>query len=258
MTKTKRVLALLCSLFLCFSLCGCAELDRMQAAHGTWTQTGGILWNGYEYTRIDGYWEYLNTATEGTLSVTAPDVPVLLSGMLGEEVMYNSSKTLLHNYTYDDEVTYCRKDLVEWLVNANTEGYQWDTYRYNYWDEASWKEGEYSLTAAQMQAVDTVLQTVEPIAASYEADLNGKSVFLKTYSQYDLLAKDLGQILYRYDDTYWITVENMNEPLEWSTDCYEVPAELYPIFEEILRSFFNAQKGVNDTKVTNGLGGVYL
>lgn len=239
MKKLKRWCAVLAALMLCLSLCGCAELDRMQAAHGVWVDDKTIAWNGYTYTLLEGYWTDLNTNYSDSVYVTEPDVPVLLSELVGEDITVNNNGTLLSGYFEDNfvgesERIYCRSDLLEWMEDAFINGYEIETYQFQYWDEDAWEDRVYTLSAEQMQAVDTVLKTVTPFAVEdyYPSD---DGVSLYGYSAYGLFMEDIGWIDY-VDGYYYIFRENDHDGYGWNTDCYIVPDDLYNVFDDIMKA----------------------
>ena len=141
MKRMKRWCAALTALLLCVSLCGCNQLDRMQAAHGVWVDDKTVKWDGQTYTLLEGYWTDLGVGYSGTVFVTDPDVPVLLSQVMGDIFTINNTETLLSCYFEDaflgesGERIFCRSDLVEWLEDAFINGYELETYQLEYWYE---------------------------------------------------------------------------------------------------------------------------
>jgi len=243
MKRLKRWCAALTALLLCLSLCGCNELDRMQTAHGIRLDKNTISWNGYTYTLLEGYWTDLNADYAESVFVTEPDVPVLLSQVIGENYFINSGGTLLSKYyTYDDEMLgesgekiYCRSDLVEWLEDAFINGYELETYQLQYWDEDVGESRLYTPTEEQMKAVDTVLKTVEPFAVEEYYPSDDSSVTLYGYSTYGLFMEHIGWIDH-INGFYYIFRENGHEGYGWNEDCYIVPEDLYPVFDSIMNA----------------------
>lgn len=240
MMKLKRCVAVLTAVMLCLSLCGCAELDKMQAAHGIWVDAKTIAWNGYTYILLEGYWTDLNTGCFDSVYVTESDVPVLLSELVGDDVFVNNQGTLLSGY-FDDkqlgmsgERVYCRSDLLDWMEDAFINGYEIEAYQFDYFDESAWENRVYTLSADQMQAVDTVLKTVDPFAvADYYP--SGEGISLYGYSTYGLFTEEIGWIDC-VDGNYYIFRENEHDGYGWNTDCYIVPDEMYDIFDSIIKA----------------------
>lgn len=241
MKRLKRWCMALTALLLCVSLCGCNELDQMQAAHGIRVDKKTISWNGYTYTLLEGYWTGLMAEHAGSVFVTEPDVPVLLSQMFGEIYSVNSGGTLLSTYfTYHDEILgeagekiFCRSDLLEWLEDAFINGYDLETYKFEYWDEAAGDSRVYTPTADQMKAVETVLKTVDPFAVEEYYPSDDSCITLYGYSAHGLFVEHIGWIDY-IDGYYYIFRENGHEGYGWNEDCYIVPEDLYPVFDSIM------------------------
>lgn len=239
MKRLKRWCVGLLSLLLCFSLCGCAELDRMQAAHAVWVDEDTVAWNGYTYTLLEGYWDDLNVHSATSIFITEADVPALLITWFGESAWVNNNGTLL-SYYEDDYRTgesgqriFCRSDLTAWMKDAFINGYELEMFQYEYWNADTGLRCVYTLTAEQVQAVNTVLDTVEPFAVEEYYASDKDSVTLCGYSPYGLFVEDIGWIECM-DGMYYIFRENGHEGYGWNTDCYIVPNELYTVFESIL------------------------
>lgn len=240
MKRMKRWGVALVTMLLCLSLCGCNELDAMQAAHGILVDDKTVVWNGHTYTLLEGYWSDLNVDHGETVYLTEPDVPVLLSHIFGEDSSVNSGGTLISYYEYESisgssgEKIYCRNDLLTWLEDAFINGYELETYRFQYWDDFTYENRVYDLTSEQMQAVDTVLKTVDPFAVEYY-ESSMESVALYGYSAYDLFAEEVGWIDY-VEGMYYIFRENGHEGYGWNVDCYIVPEEMYGAFDSIMEA----------------------
>ncbi len=256
MKKMKRWCAALTAVVLCLSLCGCAELDKMQAAHGVWVDDKTVEWNGNTYTLLEGYWTDLSINYGETVFITDPDVPVLLSQVMGEVCTVNNTGTLLSCYIDDiwlgesGERIYCRSDLVEWLEDAFINGYELETFQCEYWDDTVGEACLYTLTDEQVQAVNTVLDTVDPFAVEDYYPSDYSSVTLYGYSAYCLFMEQIGWID-QIDGCYYIFRENEHEGYGWNEDCYIVPAELNTIFASIMDGRYK------DNPVANNVPTVY-
>ena len=235
----RRWIALCLALVLCVSLCGCAQLDNMQAAHAVWVDEDTVAWNGYTYTLLEGYWTDLNAQSATSIFITEADVPTLLITWFGESAWVNSNGTLLSYYEDDylmgesGQKIFCRSDLSAWLEDAFINGYELETFQYEYWNTDTGLRCAYTLTPEQVQAVNTVMDTVEPFAVEEYYPSDKDSVTLYGYSAYGLFIEDIGWIDC-VDGMYYIFRENGHEGYGWNTDCYIVPNELYTVFESIL------------------------
>ena len=168
---------------LCVSLCSCNTLDKMRAARAVIREDGAILWNNAEYRPLpiqdDLVWERYELIFDrgGTFFVTTEEVPVLLSEKYGYYGSSYNVGTILN--AYHGEVPgvtyYClssqyesiTKELesIQALLAMYDSGIS-DSYYYKYWYEENGDSitQTYYLNDEQMQAVNTVLTTVDPIA----------------------------------------------------------------------------------------------
>ena len=234
------VLALLGAL--CLSLCSCQALEDMKATHATMDDRGHIHWNGHTYVALSGTDEELNLNydTDADVYVTTADVPVLLSQIEGEAYSVHADGNLLSSSGYDPltdsykEVVYCRSDLAKWANDALRTGATYTTYFLSYWDDYAWESKEYTLTAQQKEAVETVLTTVTPFAIYGGYDQAKTAAQLWARSEYDLFRSRHGYLDKSYG-RYYIIMENYNESAGWGTDCYDVPDALTSIFDEIYK-----------------------
>ena len=213
----------------------------MKADHATMDDRGYIHWDGNTYVLLSGYDENLNLEYVDTdVYVTESDVPVLLSRSFGVNYSVHADGRLLYSSMYDrltdsyEEKVYCRSDLVKWANAALHTGATYTGYFLSYWDDYAWESKEYTLTEQQRQAVDTVLSTATPFAIYGGYDQTDTAVQLWARSDYDLFRERIGYLDRSYG-RYWIVVDNYNEAYGWDTDCYDVPEELTPIFDEIYK-----------------------
>ncbi len=164
MKKCKRWIAMALVSVLCLSLCGCQKLDDMRAVHAVWQEDGTILWNGDVYRQLEDVPESLQFYNDQTVMVTEPDVPVLLSDLLGDGFTVDENGVLMHNWHWDGgETWFCREDKYEEMAAYFRLEVELDTYFYAYWPEKNGqaKETYYYLSDEEKDAIDTLLNTLD-------------------------------------------------------------------------------------------------
>lgn len=253
MKKMKRVLALVLTFVLCLSLCGCRQLNDMKAHHATWMENGNILWNGYTYIPLYStdeafYYEYaddLNWSDSDVIYVTQPDVPVLLSEMMGtygytgagglliECNSYGYATSLHDTMEYVNNI-YCRADMYNWTVEALQNGYEIQEYGYYFYDYDTGEEKQGTLTSAQRQAIEDVLNTVTPITGSDESyyDYYLNSLTISGYSTAHLFSQDVGELYYD-NGIYSIIVSYYDDEYNRYDKLYDIPEKYTAMFDEL-------------------------
>lgn len=259
MKKMKRILAVVLSVVLCLSLCGCRELDEMKANHATWMENGNIQWNGHTYIPLYStdemvYYEYvedLNWDDSEVIHVTNPDVPVLLSSTLGTNGYTGADGLLLEvnryamppsisvndtlEYAYKNYV-YCRSDVYNWTVEALQSGYDIQEYGYYFYDYDNGEEKRGTLTDAQRQAIEDVINNVTPITVpaeeSYYYDYE-RSLTLSAYSMAHLFSQDMGELYYNNNGAYSLVVSYYDDVYNRYEQFYDVPEKYTALFNDL-------------------------
>ncbi len=277
MKKMKRVLAVVCAFVLCLSLCGCRELDEMKANHATWMENGYILWNDYTYIPLYStdeavYYEYvedLNWDDSEVIYVTQPDVPVLLSEMMGTNGYTGAGGLLLevNGYDYPPSMSlhdtmeydyknyiYCRADMYNWTVEALQSGYEIQDYGYYFYDYDTGYVKRGTLADAQRQAIEDVLKNVTPIK-----DTNGdhyiyydQSLTITAYSMAHLFSQGIGELYYN-NGTYTLEYSYYDEEYNRYDEFYDIPEKYTALFDELFDKL-GIQRNVvfQDTSTTLG------
>lgn len=246
MKRSKRIIALLLAVALCLPLTGCQALETMRQEQGFWQEDGSVLWDGKVYLPLSGAGE-LNLSYEEdqpSISVTEPDVPVLLSTFMGEGMDVYQDGLLLESWTYEtggERMIYCRADRYEEIAARLAEGYEVDvlTYDYEKYDEEEWYVTDtYTFTAEQMAAVmdvyTTVIPTKPPEGMEFMSDY-----WVRVYgSSADGL---FGRYLFDIElagTTYYITELDATDEML----LYRVPEDKMAIFASILAPMIEEDK----------------
>lgn len=234
MKKWKRWIAVALATLLCFSLCGCSELEQMRAEHAVWQEDGSILWNGAVYRELelndsnrelDFAYDYV------TIYVTEPDVPVLLSEMFGDGMDVCANGTLIKFYDYRNDYRYklyCREDAYDEMVNKLENGVNMNTYLYYYWDYDRQESVPYYLTEEQSYAIHTVLTTVIPVPIEDFSELIEDELYLYICDDSRLFEQDTGK---------WLSITESRYCISLYDEIYAVPVEYAAIFTEIWKAY---------------------
>ncbi len=169
MKRTKRITALLLTLLLCFSLCGCSiDIDELREVRGYWDADRNILLNGTVYKPLpscDMLDPTLNTDYDATVYVAEQDVPLLLVQANGQAFSPSTDGVFLVADEYFATTThYCRSDKYDEVIAQSEAGPELTTYQYvytTYNEDEFIVEREYTLTAAEAAVLEAVLNEVE-------------------------------------------------------------------------------------------------
>lgn len=230
----KRLFSLLLVFVLLFSLTGCQALDAARAAQAFYEEDGSIRWNGTHYlplTEHDSVYPAFVYSADNYLHVTESDVPVLLSGIIGDMCEYSTDKAFLQ---LDDWTLFCREDIFDTVQYRILNGFEHEKYGYWYyrWNDETYEQEEFSfiLSDEQIDAVFEVIQTQVPQEQSSVVSLDYEHLASVMGCSDDLLFREyLCDVLY-LNGTYYVVQENENDYL-----IYEVPFDTAAVFEEILR-----------------------
>lgn len=109
-----RCLAVLLLLAMACSLCGCQELDEMRESHAILQEDGSILWDEKIFLPLpeENIPAYLDYDYMQYIYVTEPEVPVLLSTVMVEDILILSAGGNYLN-SINDDALYCEKSYYE-------------------------------------------------------------------------------------------------------------------------------------------------
>ena len=227
MKRVKKIVALLLCMAFCLPLCSCKELDDMRAQHAILQEDGTILWNGQVYKELPTLQrELMLEEDENWISVTLPDVPVLLSERFDEFTAISMGDgVILLDYDSEWYSYYCRADRYDELVAAMEADAPMTGYCYSYSSIKDGKMENYTLTDEQVAAVRAAL---------------AEGVFVDSSQVYYI-----GFDLYACSEDGWFCEEacriNYSEHNYYLTlsqggnnEYIQVPEEYEPIFAEIV------------------------
>lgn len=229
MKKAKRAMALLTILVLCFSLCGCVDLDDLRNRRASITPEGSIvLGNGTEYKPLPPCEELSPAFYDYEMVYVAPEeVPLLLSFVSETRFIQSDDGRFLQSD--DIELTYyCRTDIYDSVLERINTGFVGDVYGYWYYNYETDEEQFYSLTSPQVQALSEVFDNQTPELLPEIATLDYEyMVDLWLCSEDNLFKKDTSDI-YFLNGTYYLVDQGLD-----TTALYKVPDNLTSVFAEI-------------------------
>ena len=135
MKRNAKIIALAMTLILlctCFTSCS-GSLKEMREAHAIYTDDGVITYKGKEFKKLPSLGDLeIATNAKDTVYVTASDVPVLLSEMLGDFFDISlDGNFLIETVMYDREPeVYCIADLYDQVIKELNRGVKLDRYGY--------------------------------------------------------------------------------------------------------------------------------
>lgn len=234
------------------SLCSCKELDNIRDVHAVYDGNGNIVFHNAVYKQLQYTGNYYpNITSDKRGAVTEPDVPVLLSSAMGQDMLISEDEILLrvagynpssdyfdYSYTYS-ELLYVREDkydeIAEKMKNPDFSSYlicyeQYDAKTY------SWESKCHILTESEQNAIENILS-----GDGTESDF---SIGFKYYDQIEisrgtsdgfLINSDNGITLFFDESDFYLEIYSDGEDTEQYKDgkftIYKVPSEYKNIFE---------------------------
>lgn len=224
-------------LSLCLSLSGCNMIGEMRAAHGIMEADGSITLNGEQYIELP-ISEALSPDYGNGMQyvyVTAADVPVLLSGILGDSYMASKDGVFLEYIeSYElGRLQYCRSDKYADVAKAIKDGFTPVGYMYTYEvlvdpDLYETTTEQYRLSDAQAKALEKVLTDVIP--ATIYSEIPSEYVTELYLHSEDGYFSELACEVYYYDNGFLVITYDA----DGNTYLRKVPDGLNDIFADIM------------------------
>lgn len=242
MKKWKRAIAFALAMVLCLSLCGCSELENMRAAHAFWQEDGTILWEGNVYRKLDDVPEYASVVISNfDVYVTEPDVPVLLSDLMGEPYSVSQDKVLLCSWDWDGRAYYCREDKYEEIQQSLENGFEIDTYYYEYYtvdDDDNYGYDYYYLSELETNTIRRILVSVMPLPYDDYSKYVAHEIYLSGCDASHQFSEEYLLDIWITEDGYYLLKDEL---------VYTVPIEYYDIFEGIVKAYMEGMGYWEDT-----------
>ena len=240
----KAITLILSISLLCPVLTGCDALDEMRSQHAFINDDGSISYNGSVYLPLDTHDNPgFCPKSEGLVTVTETDVPVLLSEAFstlnGGITADGTIMSVNADYWFDGmegNEYYCRSDRLDEINAMLAEEAVAVVYCYDYcfFDENGIESDEtYILTETQRAVLDGVLNT----QAEERIDVNvWENSYVQIYARSEdgLFNYDIANVFY-IDGAY--VVEDYEDDV-----TREVPEEFVPVFDGIMEMQFKAEE----------------
>ena len=239
--NVKRILVLLVALSLVFVFCGCDGLDEMRNAQAFSNVDGTITWQGNTYKLLPSRTYFNPDISNSTpVFVTEPDVPVLLSTMFAEKTFYATMDNKILVSTYGETTHYCIDSEYDAMCERLRAPFEPEIvcYQYGFYNEETgyYETRYYTLTQEQVDAVNLVIETVEPTVLSDGMYIDTwYAIRLEECSKDMLFRKDAMHISYS-GSTYYI---ELYTPME--STLFAVPAGCNAIFDEIFKAYLEGE-----------------
>lgn len=236
----RRAAWLFAAALLVCSLCGCSYLDELRANQATYDTDGNICWKGSTYKLLnysDSLYPEMDYDT--SIYVTEPDIPVLLCEFLALDYLNPSTdgrflETEEYNY-------YCREDVYEEISGRLQADFEPEVicYFYDTYDEQTWdyEENIYTLTQEQVEAIELVVTTVEPVSNSETGIYPSYDYSVYIYEcSADMLLQTCSTELAVFGEQYYLLVYTETDVL-----IFTVPEGCNEIFDGIVSAYETAE-----------------
>lgn len=238
----KRALKLLTVVLLISTIClifsGCDVIDKMRKNQAFLIDSSTVEYDGEKYVLLP-FCDYLQPqgSIDFDIYITEPDVPVLLSDMLGEIAYINDDCTIITCYGDYEDKYYCRADKYNETLEIINKGFESTGYCYSYYDHINSKTKYYCFTDEENFAIIDILNTVEQTVLPSEINVNYEYITdLEIYSHNLNFRKD-SVSLCMSGDKYYI-LNDFNE----STIIQNIPEEYNSIMNGIMKNLIESEK----------------
>jgi len=238
MKKTiKKLLVIALAVGMCFVLCSCDFIREMRKSWAYYTDETKekIIFHDKIYLPIDDerLEEYF-IKTDNLGSVSQKDVPLLLSSVFGDEMWYNSNKTIIEAVRQDSEnEIYCREDYVDELM-AFLDNPVMDRYCFDAIDFETLEFETKVLSEDAVKLINDIILTGKPYEDNYDYDDINYIVMLDECDKDGTFTNGYINVWEMTDGRYVIyTSVYRDGNSEYEDFCIDVPKENSLLFKEI-------------------------
>lgn len=234
MKKTTRyILVILSLLLLCVALTACNPVPEMRKNHATWNEDGSISFNGKTYLQlptVDHTFSPIIDNNHKAVWVTKPDVPVLLSKMMGQQFYSAQQGDFLTNYVVD----YCDSEIYDAMVQSIQAGAPMQYYCFEYAEynmEKEYVETTRLLISEDLTAVFKSTFSQKPVELPPGANLEYDEEFAICHCSKDMVFCVYAfQLLYNsFTQTCYLMVDDKEEG---TIDYYLLDEQYLPLLKE--------------------------
>ena len=202
----------------------------MRARHALRQDENTILWNGNTYRLVPDFQRELLVSDDysGEVYITAPNVPVLLSRHLNENMASSQGDgVILLEYSGEDRV-YCRADRYDSLVAAIEADAPAVRYYYTYFDATSNDTQIYYLSEEQIRVLEAAWSEAVPMDSSEVRSQSAVTLFAATedgwFREY-VIDMEYGEDVYYFYNSFGDTFESAQVPAKYNSVFAEIVAK---------------------------------
>lgn len=237
MKKVLRAISLIVvTVIVCCSLSGCMAIDKLRQSQAFWIDDSTIEYQNQKYIALP-YDDKLQPVTNehNTVEVTQKDVPVLLSAFIGDTFDLSDDGVFLCIREDAGYISYCLEEHYKEINDKIQNGYDIETYCYEYYDYENDEYKYYKFSKQEEEAVEYVVNNIEPQIMPEAATLDFEHlVVVEACSEDMYFRKDAAQITIK-DDTYYVVITQYEDTLNEQTLLYKVPEDKKDIFVKMLK-----------------------
>ena len=218
MKKTTRyILVILSLLLLCVALTACNPVPEMRKNHATWNEDGSISYNGKTYLQLPPLDQTFAPIIDNKLDqvwVTDPDVPVLLSKMMGQQFYSAQQGDFLTNYIVD----YCDSKIYDAMVQSIQAGapMRYYCFEYSEYDQEKGYVTIRQLLSEELTAAFQITLSQEPVEVSLDEHYNFVSIH-RCSKDMVFCAYAFGLMYDPYAEAYYLEISYEDEN---ASGCY--------------------------------------
>ncbi len=248
--KLRLFASLLLTVMLLTTLSGCVSLDDMRSRHAIRTSSEIIEYNGATYRYVSKAYDYDGVlqpfVSDGaeTITITAPDVPLLLTNLFGDTLaITEDGRFLVSEYNY--ATIYCRTDCYDEIIARAKQPFTPTGYCYEYPtvdEDGRFGSALYHLSDKQAQTIRTILTTVKAESYTYLPEMFETSfVTLQACSDDLLFRRDYVMDIYILEDGYCLALPPDSDEDPAHT-LYPVPKQLESAVAELLAPYLKENR----------------
>ena len=251
MKKIIRILAVIVLISLtCTCFTGCDYVDKMREQYAYYNENKDIVYQDNIYKKLPVRQEVYFQYPSSELYVTDGEMPILLAEVMGEWCELSEDKAYV--LTNDGRV-FCRKDKYDSVVDRIENGFEVETYLYEYevestdeldfWEYYSYDTKRRIFTKEEIAAVKDVLNNVEPVTEDTQ--------YFSDSAEYSFAVYGCSEDLLLYEESFYIIVDKRDYYIEINDEYYnsivrKVPSKYNKLFKELTKDYvesYNAYWG---------------
>ena len=241
MKNFKKILCVVLTVLICFSLSGCNFIDDMRDAQIHYNDDGNLVYDEKEYILLPDCSAFSpGVGTVNYLYITETDVPVLLSTFIGNEATITEDKLFISIKHEDYTSThFAREDVFDKIVNRINSGNYFDGYcfYYQYYDKNyEWQEKYTIINDKQKEAIEGTISLAYPEDVDVDLMYPYHKMDLYLCSK-DLYFKEFTVSIFKTDSKLYVSYDYGED----GTKVYIVPDEYIDTINGLIEIYENLQ-----------------